>query len=355
MKTYVAILVISALAAFFFTPLMRRLALRFGAIDLPGERKVHQKPMPRFGGLAVFIGFCFPWAGFYLLDNLVTETFQNYEKLFAALMLGASAMLVLGVWDDLRGLNAAQKFSVQILTAVGLYFAGFQITSLSNPFGAAIVLGAWSLPVSVLWIVGITNAINLLDGIDGLATGVTICIALSLALINIFANHIIVALLTLCLAGACLGFLPHNFAPARIFLGDSGSLFIGMVLACIGIISLFKAATVSFVAAPLILFGLPLMDTTSVFLGRLFRGAPLFRADKTHVHHRLLQLGLNHKEVALFLYGVTIVLGTAAVFLTLQQSPATFLIGVVLAVALGAFLWLARRWRNRIRPDPGSK
>jgi len=221
MKTYVAILVISALATFGFTPLVRWLAFRLGAMDLPGERKVHREPMPRLGGLAVFIGFCSPWAGFYLLDNVVTETFQNYEKLFAALMLGAAAMLALGVWDDLKGLNAVQKLAVQILTAVGLYAAGFQITVLSNPFGNPIQLGFWSLPVSVLWIIGITNAINLLDGIDGLATGVTACIALSLALINILANHIIVALLTLCLAGACLGFLPHNFSPARIFLGDS--------------------------------------------------------------------------------------------------------------------------------------
>lgn len=354
MKTYLAILAISALAAFLFTPLVARLAVCWGAIDLPGGRKVHQKPMPRLGGLAVFIGFCFPWAGFYLLDNLVTETFQNYEKLFAALMVGAAMMLALGVWDDLKGLNALQKFAIQIATAVGLYGAGFQITVLSNPLGGAIELGHWSLPVSVLWIVGITNAINLLDGIDGLAAGVTACIALSLALINILANHIIVALLTLCLAGACLGFLPYNFSPARIFLGDSGSLFIGIVLACIGVISLFKAATATFVTVPLILFGLPLLDTTSVFLGRLFRGAPLFRADQTHVHHRLLQLGLNHKQAALFLYCIAMMLGAAAVFLTLQQSPATFLTGVVLAVGLLAFLWLARRWRRANFP-PESK
>ncbi len=349
MKTYLAVLIVSALATYFLTPLVRWLALRWGAMDLPDERKIHSHPMPRLGGLAVFGGFCSPWAFFYLLENLVTARFHNYEKLFLALMLGAAAMLALGVYDDLKGANATKKFVVQIITAIGLYYGGFQITVLSNPFGPPWQLGWLSLPASVLWIVAITNAINLLDGIDGLVAGVTACIALALAIINILAGNVLVALLTLCLAGSCLGFLPHNFSPARIFLGDSGSLFIGIVLACIGILSLFKAATVTFIVVPLVLFGLPIYDTLSVMWGRLRRGAPVFQADKSHVHHRLLKLGLNQQQVATILYGITLLLGAVGIFFSLEQYPVTIVLvsGLVFLLALiTARAWLRRRNQN---------
>lgn len=348
-KTYIAVLILSSLASFFLTPVARRLAFRWGAMDHPDARKVHADPMPRLGGLAVFGGFCFPWAFFYFLDNRVTLTFQNYEKMFGALMTGAFAMLLLGAWDDIKGLGAVPKLAAQTVVASGLFLMGFQIDILSNPFGAAIPLGWMSLPVTVLWIVGITNAINLLDGIDGLATGVTACIAISLAVINVLGGNIMVALLTLCLAGACAGFLPHNFAPARIFLGDSGSLFLGMILACIGVISLFKAATATFVLVPLVLFALPLIDTTSVFVGRLWRGAPVFKGDRTHVHHRLLSLGLSHRQAALFLYVITLLLGLIAVMLTARNTPATLIVGgLLLALLLAAYWGIARQ------PDRGK-
>jgi UDP-GlcNAc:undecaprenyl-phosphate GlcNAc-1-phosphate transferase len=316
-------------------------------MDLPSARKVHAEPMPRLGGLAVFAGFWVPWIGLYLVDNRVTETLRSYDKLSLSLALGGTVMLLLGIYDDLKGAGARLKFSVQIAVAVALYFGGFRITVLSNPFGEPLQLGWLALPVSVLWIVGITNAINLLDGIDGLATGVTACIALSLALINVLFGNILVALLTLCLAGACLGFLPYNFSPARIFLGDSGSLFLGLVLACIGTVSLFKAATATFIAVPVILFGLPLFDTASVVLGRLSRGQPLFEADKTHVHHQLLRLGLNQPQAAYLLYGITLLLGALATFLSLQQSPRALLLGGAFVLVLASIIWAA--WKTRLR------
>jgi UDP-GlcNAc:undecaprenyl-phosphate GlcNAc-1-phosphate transferase len=206
-----------------------------------------------------------------------------------------------------------------------------------------------SLPVSVLWMVGITNAINLLDGIDGLATGVTACIALALGMINVLAGNIMVALLTVCLAGACLGFLPHNFSPARIFLGDSGSLCIGIILACIGVISLFKAATVTFVAVPLLLFGLPLFDTTSVVLGRAFRGAPIFQADKTHVHHRLLAIGLSQKQAAYLLYFLTAVMGGIGIVLSLEDLRGLTLVISGFVTAIAVVTWWS--WRRRRQQD----
>ena len=347
MRTYYAVLVLAAVAAFLATPLVRRLAFRWGAIDLPSVRKVHTEPMPRLGGLAVFAGFWVPWIGLYLVTNRVTEILRTYDKLSLCLALGGSAMLLLGIYDDIKEASARLKFGVQIAVAVGLYSGGFQITKVSNPFGQALELHWLALPMTVLWIVGITNAINLLDGIDGLATGVTACIALSLALINVIYGNILVALLTLCLAGACLGFLPYNFSPARIFLGDSGSLFLGLMLACIGTVSLFKAATATFIAVPLILFGLPLFDTTSVVLGRLSRRQPVFVADKTHVHHQLLRLGLNQPQAAYFLYGITLLLGALATFLSLQQSPRALLLGGALVLALASVIWAA--WKRRLR------
>ncbi len=347
MKTYLATFVLAAITAYIATPWARRLAKRMGAMDLPSDRKIHTTPTPRFGGLAVFAGFCLPLFAFYLMENRVSAVLANYEKPVFALLLAGIAMLILGAYDDCRGANALKKLSVQIPAAIGLYYFGnFRIEVISNPFGDPVQLGLFSLPLSILWIVGITNAINLLDGIDGLASGVTGVISLSLAIINVIYGNIFIATLTFCLSGACFGFLPRNFAPARIFLGDSGSLFIGMTLAGISMYSLFKGTTATLIMAPLALFGLPLFDTTSVVLGRMARRQPLFQADKSHIHHRLLDLGLTQRQVALFLYGITILLGAISVSmcanhgagLELFQGAAAFL----LILATGWLVWKMR-------------
>ncbi|MFN0069170.1 MAG: glycosyltransferase family 4 protein [Limisphaerales bacterium] len=352
MKTYFTILLLSAVAAFLLTPLARRLAFLIGALDVPDARKIHREPMPRLGGVAVFLGFATPWLLLYLIDNQVAQVFRQYEAQFFSLLAGGLAILLVGVADDVRPMRAFHKLIAQIVVAVGLYHAGFRITELSIPFGEAIPLGPLALPASVLWIVALTNAVNLLDGIDGLVAGVTAIIALSLALINILAGNILVALLTFSLAGAALGFLPYNFSPARIFLGDSGSLFVGLMMACIGTLSLFKATTATFILAPLVLFGLPLFDTTAVIFGRLRRGQHIFKPDKTHVHHRLLELGLNQRQAATLLYVVTGVLGMAAVVLSWRANAATFVAVLALTGAavliLGAWTWRIRRLNGRI-------
>ncbi len=347
-KTYLSLFVLSALTSWILTPLVRKLAFRVGAIDFPNERKVHKDPMPRLGGLAIFIGMCLPWIGLYIIENFITITFQNYEKLWLKLIASSISILLLGAYDDIKGANATQKFTVQFAVAFFLYSSGLQITQLSNPFGEPIPLEWLSMPVTVLWLVGITNAINLLDGIDGLATGVTGCIALSLAVINIANGNVIVALLTLSLAGACFGFLPHNFSPTSIFLGDTGSLFMGFMLAGIGVLSLFKTTTLSFIAVPFLVFAVPFYDTITVIIRRARAGNPIFAADRSHLHHRLLALGWGQRGASLFLCGISVCMGGVAVFLTLNQARdlTLFAWGFVLAV-LGGVGLLSRRALNR--------
>jgi UDP-GlcNAc:undecaprenyl-phosphate GlcNAc-1-phosphate transferase len=356
MKTYFTILMLSALTTFLVTPLVRRLAFAIGAMDVPDARKIHAAPMPRLGGVAVFAGFALPWLLLYLMNNRVAQVFQQYERQFLGLLLGGFAILLVGVVDDVKPMRALHKLLAQLAVAAGLYFAGFRITELSVPFTSSVLpLGWLALPATVLWIVALTNAINLLDGIDGLVSGVTATISLALALINILTGNVLVALVTFCLAGAALGFVPYNFSPARIFLGDSGSLFMGLTMACIGTLSLFKAATATFVLVPLVLFALPLFDTTSVMLGRMRRGQHIFTPDKTHVHHRLLRLGLTQRQAATLLYAVTIFLGLAAVLLSWRATPATFMGVFVVAGGLGAALvgwtlWIRRRKAARTPP-----
>jgi UDP-GlcNAc:undecaprenyl-phosphate GlcNAc-1-phosphate transferase len=349
-KTYILVLIVSAIGSFWLTPLAARLAFRLGAIDLPNARKVHSRPTPRLGGVAVVLGFCLPWLAMYLLRNPVAITFQNHETLFGTLMAGVLSMLVLGVYDDCKGADASKKFIAQIVIAVGLWWGGFRISQIENPWAVeSFGLGHFSLPLTVLWIVGVTNAINLLDGIDGLVAGVTACIALSLAVINAISGNIIVTLLTLALAGACVGFLGHNHAPANIFLGDSGSLTIGLVLACIGIVSVFNQGSGSaspIITVPLILFSLPLFDTLRVMVLRLLRGVSIFQADRNHVHHRLLDLGLNHRQAAWTLYGVAASTGLLAITLSLLDSVQQVVVSSVFATVLAGLYWL---WRSRAR------
>ncbi len=355
MRTYFTLLLLAAASSFLMTPLARRLAFAIGAVDRPDPRKIHREPTARLGGFAVVVGFCVPWLALYLLDNRISQVLRDHDQLIGSLFVAGLVMFVIGAIDDILGLAAKTKLVFQILVAIGMFAGGFRITTLSTPFVGTYHLGWLSLPVTVLWIVALTNATNLLDGMDGLVAGVAAVLALSLAMINIIGGNIIVALLTFCLAGATLGFLPYNFAPARIFLGDSGSLFLGVIMAGISTVSFFKAATASLVFIPLLLFALPLFDTTQVVIGRLRRGQHPFSPDKTHVHHRLLDFGLTQKQAAGFLYVITGFLGVSAIVLSWKSNPASFLgiaaIAVVLLVAMIS-IWARIRAPRTPPPDP---
>ncbi len=344
-RTYLAVLLISAVTSAVATPLAGLLAKRLGAMDLPTPRKIHRIPMPRLGGVAIFLGFCLPLGCLYLVDNSVSSYFRNFEKLTASLVFGAVLMLGLGICDDCRGVNAVKKFLVQILIASLLYLLGFRIDAFTDPFGERdIQLGLMGFPITIIWIVGVTNSINLLDGIDGLVAGVTLIISASLAVINTLTGSALLALLNLSLVGACLGFLPSNKHPAKIFLGDSGSLTIGLILSCIGIISLFKTGTSSVAdtpifTVPLILFGLPLFDTARVMVLRFLAGVSIFQADKEHVHHRLLDLGLSQKQTVWILYFIALSFGLLSILLARLQLGHQVQLSLLFGfVSFGAFL-----------------
>ncbi len=350
--TYLGILVLSALTAFWLTPVASWLAYRFGAVDLPNDRKVHSQVMPRLGGIAVYLGFLLSLVAVSLLQNNIAIQFRSQAELLLYLLLGSLAMLGLGIYDDIKGADASKKLFFQVAIASGLWFAGFKIRAIMNPVGDPLALGWLSFPITILWIVGVTNAVNLLDGIDGLVAGVTACMALSLAVINILSGNIVVSLLNLALAGACLGFLPHNHAPARIFLGDSGSLTIGLLLSCIAIVSLFNdrsrgtEGASSLLTVPLLLFALPLFDTARVIYHRWRRKVSIFQADKNHVHHRLLAMGLSQRQAAWTLYGVAILTSLLSITLSLMDKDRQlFLSSLFAALAVGFTIF----WRVRIR------
>jgi UDP-GlcNAc:undecaprenyl-phosphate/decaprenyl-phosphate GlcNAc-1-phosphate transferase len=347
------------------TPWVIRLARALGAVDLPGGRKIHRDPVPRIGGLAVFAGFfaALVFAAQVTGNLLSMPTVSVY---WFGLGWAAMGILIVGLIDDLWGLSFQWKFAAQIVASVFVWFCGFRIELLSHPLGGEIRLGALSLPLTVLWIVGITNAVNLIDGLDGLATGIALITSLSVAVIAYARAELGVTAATVALAGSLVGFLRFNFSPARIFLGDSGSMFLGFVLAVTAVRGSQKGPTAVAILVPLLVLGLPLLDTGLAVVRRLYRlsshgdgsGARLryvarnirhvFLPDRAHIHHRLLDLGLSHRRAVLVLYAAGTLFASSAFALVLFNSAwiafllLTFLGGLV----AGFYLLLYLRLRS---------
>ena len=293
---FLVALVVSALA----TPLVRRLSLERGWVEGSTSRlKVHREGLPRLGGIAVVLGFFAPLVGLFVLDADVTWFLKQDLGRFAALVLGSLAIFALGLWDDLRGLAATPKFLVQSAVALGAWWAGLRIDVLNLPGLGTVDLGPFGWVVTLLWLVGITNALNLVDGLDGLAAGVAFFAGLSHLVIGALNGSPLLMLFSAALCGSVLGFLPYNLSPARIFIGDCGSLFLGFLLAATSIYGAtsahgasFKSSTAVAVLGPILIFGLPILDTLLAMARRTLRGRSPFDGDKEHVHHVLLDLGL---------------------------------------------------------------
>ena len=323
--------ILALAVAFAATPAVKMLAIRIKAVDVPRDsRRMHKTPIPRLGGLAIFLGF--------LVSILI---FGRTGPQMAAFLVGAILLVALGMVDDVVALKPGIKFLGQIVAALIPTLAGVVITRFTNPFSAGgyFNLGIFSIPVTILWIVGITNAVNFIDGLDGLACGVSAIATVTMFVIAVLYSEYQIALMMAALAGACLGFLPYNMNPAKIFMGDTGSMFLGYILAVTSIQGLFKFYAVISFAVPFILLGLPIFDTAFAIIRRLAHGQSPLQADRGHVHHRLIDLGFDQKQSVAILYAFSAVLGLTAVLLATTNEAK--LVILALAVLICFFLGMS--------------
>lgn len=333
MNTYILIFILSLCLSLLLTPVVRRLCERYGWLDVPrDQRRVHRKATPRLGGVAVVTSMLMALMALQLVNNSVTwSLWEERSKLFVALAPAAIIFLV-GAYDDMYGISPRVKFVAQGLAASLFFALGGRIEILSVSFAGAIKLPVVvSFVVTVVWIVAITNAFNLIDGIDGLAAGAALFASLVMIVVSIVTGHSFVTVIALAMAGALIGFLRYNFNPASIFLGDSGSLFVGFTLATLSVQGTQKASTVVALAIPLLAFGLPIIDTSLALLRRFTSGRPLFEGDKEHIHHKLLARGWSQRRVVLVLYGACALLGLQAL-LFVQEWGVSRLTGLWLLV-----------------------
>lgn len=315
--------------SFACTPAVRMLAIKIKAVDVPKDnRRMHKVPIPRMGGLAIFAGFLVSVLFFVPLG---TE--------FRSILIGALILVVLGIIDDIVALKPKTKFAGQIIAALIPALSGVSIHGIVNPFvpGQYSTLGIFSIPLTVIWIVGITNAVNFIDGLDGLACGVSAIATVTMFIIAVLFGETYIALMMAALAGACLGFLPYNMNPAKIFMGDTGSMFLGYILATVSIQGLFKFYAVISFAVPFILLGLPIFDTGFAIVRRLLKGQSPLQADRGHVHHRLIDLGFDQKQSVAILYAFSALMGLTAVILARTNESKL----IILAIAVLVCFFLA--------------
>jgi len=333
------------LLSFVATREVRDIAIRRGWVFRPQDgRHVHETPLPRLGGVAIFLSFSFALA-LWLVLSLVFPRFASGTDPGTVLRIYIPACLIfcLGIYDDLHGASPYVKFAVQAVAAGALFLGGMRILNLPLIFGSSHTL-PWfvDLPATVLWVVAVTNAFNLIDGLDGLAAGSGLFSTIVFFVVALVNQSWLGALMSITLAGAILGFLRFNFNPATIFLGDSGSLFIGFMLSALALAGAQKAPTFVAVAIPVVSFGLPILETSLSVLRRLISGRPIFTADREHIHHKLLEMGLSHRQVVIVLYAVSALFAMLSLFLL---WPTGSTLGLVLAV-VGTGIWLGVQHLN---------
>ena len=322
--------------AIVLTPVVRVTARRLGLVDRPDcARKPDYRPVPRVGGIAVALAFALSYALWWLTPLHGMEIIQKSLPVVWKLVPAIVLVFLIGLFDDLIHLNAWWKFTGQIVAAMIAYFAGVQVTGFG---GTAFTQWWWTLPATVLWLVACTNAINLIDGIDGLAAGLSFVATLSMILGAVLSHNVLLAFATVPLAGCLLGFLRYNFNPASVYLGDSGSLFIGFVLGCCGVLSSQKSATILGMSAPIIALAIPLLDTSLTVARRFLRRQPIFTADRGHIHHRLLDRGLTPRRAALLLYGI----GAIAAMFSLAMANNHLEIPVIVVFAVVTWIGIQR-------------
>ena len=297
--------VCAALVSYTTTPPVRLLAFRIGAIDIPTDaRRMHQKPIPRIGGLAIFAGFL-----------IATLVFCEPTKQLFAIWIGGGILVVLGILDDIYRLSAGLKLIVQLCVA-GIAVSFDVLIDHITVLGHTVNFGYFAIPITMLWIVGLSNAINLIDGLDGLSCGVSAITSFSIFMVMLITGDYTSALITAILTGSCMGFLPYNRNPAKIFMGDTGALFLGFTLSIISVQGLFKLHTMLSFLVPLSIFALPIFDTLVAIFRRILHGQSPFHPDRGHLHHKLVDMGFSHKEAVKILYAISGLMGLVAVTYT---------------------------------------
>ena len=351
--TIIAAFAVAAVLSYFFTPPVKNFAHKVGAIDVPKDaRRMHKKPIPRLGGLAIYGGF--------LCSILI---FGQLDETMLCVLLGAAIIVALGIFDDVLALGAKLKFVVQIVAAaIPVCIGDLQIGLFTNlnplsdtPF---VHLGILAVPVTIIWIVGITKAVNLIDGLDGLAVGVSSIAAITMLAVALLTGNMPIAITMAALAGACIGFMPYNLNPAKIFMGDTGSTFLGYMLATVSIMGLFKFYAVISFAVPFLILGLPIFDTANAIIRRVAAGRSPMSPDRGHVHHKLIDMGFNQKQAVAILYAISATLGLTAVVLTSsgEVKAIVLLLAVLAAILVGAcIIYGAEHWSKHASENKEDK
>lgn len=337
---------IALLVSFASTPIASAIATRVGAVDKPNKRRINQVPIPRMGGLAIYFGF--------LVAVLCFADIASSE--IRGILLGSVMVVVLGALDDVYQLPAVLKFGAQIVIALFVIWHGVDVQIITNPFPWAesqyINIGNWGYLLTTLWIVGVTNAVNLIDGLDGLAVGTSTISCITLFIIALFTGEMTIALLLIAVIGACLGFLPYNSHPAKIFMGDTGSTFLGFIMATVSVQGLFKSYAVITVAIPILILGLPIFDTGFAILRRIIQHKPVFAPDRGHLHHRLLDHGYNQKQAVYILYVISAALSLLAIItLFVSSAKAMIFLAAMLIILICAFAFAGGNIFSKTKDD----
>jgi UDP-GlcNAc:undecaprenyl-phosphate GlcNAc-1-phosphate transferase len=337
LESFIIPFIAATLMSLIATPIVRKLAFKIGAVDVPkDDRRVHKKAMPLMGGLAIFAAV--------IVSVLI---FLPLDKTTFSILIGGTLIVISGIIDDLKDMSPKVKLLFQILAGVVLILGGIKVDFITNPFtsNSSLLYLRWlSIPITMFWVVGITNTLNLIDGLDGLAAGVAMISSVSLMLVASKFGYEEITILSAIVAGACLGFLPFNFNPAKIFMGDTGALFLGFMLAAISIEGVMKSVATIAVIVPILILGVPIFDTTFAIFRRLLNGQSIMAADKGHLHHRLLNKGFSQKKTVLILYGISSIFGLFAVLIAkansrqaVYLSVALFIGSVLMAIKIGLF------------------
>lgn len=346
MPYHLVAFLVASLVVLWTTPIVKKVGLKTGYVDLPNPRKVHQRPMVRLGGISIFVGTLVALLSVWLTGGF-GKLAPAEEYGIWGVTVGGFAFFLIGLADDLFTLSPFVRLFLQVVVATLAWQVGVDIQFFTIPFLGLVDLGWLSLPVTVVWLVGMANAINFIDGLDGLAAGVSGIAAVVMLIVSLFMDQPAAALVAAALAGSALGFLRYNFNPAQIFMGDGGAYFMGFTLAGIGVIGLVKSVTTAAVLLPYLILAVPIVDTSAVVLDRLRCGKSPFAADKRHLHHRLLQAGLSQRAIVLFIYALTLWVGSLAMAFSGLPGGGAYALGATLLISYASW----QVWKRTRQPE----